>query len=54
MKSNNRSIKALDRSTKYFKKAIQYNKGVAEDAYYFHLITPEPGFLDKLTSKLKS
>ena len=54
MKSINRSNKTLDENSKYFKKAIQYNKGVAEDARYFNLITPELSFFSKLTSRLKS
>ena len=54
MKSINRNTKALDRGTKYFKKAIQYNKGVAKDAYHFNLVTPELNLFDRMTSWFRS
>lgn len=50
--------KFLDKETRYFYNAIRYNKGVALDAYYFNLFTPEIKTINHLLSaavqKLKS
>ena len=53
-----REGKFLDKDTRYFYNAIRYNKGVALDAYYFDLFTPEMKSINRLflkaADKLKS
>ena len=39
-----------DKTSKYYQRAIQYNKGVAQDAYHFNLISPEVNALNNVLS----